>query len=60
MTTPAKPTPANANLYARLFDGLKDPLKTAIETEGRSLGSDRRTLRLKTDRPARHGRSGRR
>jgi hypothetical protein len=32
----------------------------AIEAEGRSLGSDRRTLRLKTDRPARHGRSGRR
>ncbi|GAA3845331.1 malonyl-CoA synthase [[Pseudomonas] carboxydohydrogena] len=25
---------ANANLYARLFDGLKDPLKTAIEPDG--------------------------
>lgn len=28
---------ANANLFARLFDGLKDPLKTAIETEGREV-----------------------
>jgi len=28
---------ANANLYARLFDGLKDPLKTAIETDGREV-----------------------
>lgn len=25
---------ANANLYARLFDGLKEPLKTAIEPDG--------------------------
>jgi len=24
---------ANANLYARLFEGLKEPLKTAVETE---------------------------
>ena len=25
---------ASANIYARLFDGLKDPLKTAIEPDG--------------------------
>jgi len=34
MTTPAKPTPANANLYARLFTDMKEPLKTAIEPDG--------------------------
>ena len=28
---------ANANLFARLFDGLQDPLKTAIETDGREV-----------------------
>ncbi len=28
---------ADANLFARLFDGLQDPLKTAIETEGREV-----------------------
>jgi len=28
---------ANANLYSRLFDGLKEPLKTAIETDDRQV-----------------------
>ncbi len=28
---------ANANLYSRLFDGLNDPLKTAIETDERRV-----------------------